>query len=189
MNNLAVFASGAGTNAQRLMEYFALHKTINVRLLLTNKKDAGAIARAERMNVPVKVFGRDEFYNTSHVQDVLKRYEIDFLILAGFLWLAPDNLLEAFPRRIINIHPALLPKYGGRGMYGMKVHQAVVNAGEKESGITVHYVNSEYDKGDIIFQASCPVCETDSADILAEKVHALEYQYFPAVVEKVVLGF
>ncbi|MDR2563955.1 MAG: phosphoribosylglycinamide formyltransferase [Prevotellaceae bacterium] len=188
MTNLAIFASGAGTNAQRLMEYFASHDSIKVRLLLTNKKDAGAIARAERMNVPVKVFGRNEFYGSNEVLDILNRYEIDLLILAGFLWLAPSNLLENFRRRIINIHPALLPKFGGRGMYGMNVHRAVINAGEKESGITIHHINSEYDKGDIIFQTTCSLDENDTPESLAEKIHALEYKYFPLIVEKLIMN-
>jgi phosphoribosylglycinamide formyltransferase-1 len=168
------------------MEHFAPHETIEASLLLTNNKNSGAIARAERMNVPVKIFNRNDFYSSDAVLEILKEYKINWIILAGFLWLIPENLLNAFPRRIVNIHPALLPKYGGKGMYGMNVHRAVIDAGERESGISIHYINGEYDRGDILFQATCPVDKNDTPENLAQKVHVLEYEHFPAVVEKIV---
>ena len=138
------------------------------------------------MNVPVKIFNRNDFCSGEAILDTLKEYEINWIILAGFLCLIPENLLDAFPRRIVNIHPALLPKYGGKGMYGMNVHRAVIDAGERESGISIHYINGEYDKGDVIFQATCPVDKNDTPESLAQKVHALEYEHFPAIVERIV---
>ena len=168
------------------MEYFSGHPTITINLILCNKPGAFVLTRAERLGIPSMLFNRSSFYETDLVQKTLESYRIDFIILAGFLWLIPKNLLEIFPERIINIHPALLPKFGGNGMYGMKVHEAVLASCDSVSGITVHYVDENYDEGRIIFQAECPVSEGDTPEILAEKVHALEYRYFPEVIEKIV---
>lgn len=188
MNNIAIFASGFGSNAQRLIEYFQSTKTATVRLLLSNNPKAGALDKAKAFKVPSIVFNREDFYSTEKVLEALKTHRIDYIILAGFLWLVPDNLIEAFPRHIINVHPALLPNYGGKGMYGMKVHEAVIANKEKESGITIHYINAEYDKGTVIFQARCSIDNTDTPETLAQKIHRLEYEHFPVVVEKVLLS-
>lgn len=188
MNKLAIFASGSGTNAENIMQYFngnALSKT-KVVALLANKSDAYALERARKFNVETLVFDRDTFYNTTKILDYLKSKDVDYIILAGFLWLVPEYLIDAYPDRIINIHPALLPKYGGKGMYGMNVHNAVKDAGEKETGITIHYVNREYDKGSVIFQKKCMVLDTDTPEDIAAKIHELEQDSFPQVIEKVI---
>jgi len=187
MNNIAIFASGSGTNAQRLIEHFSSIQGANIRVLLTNKKNAGVIERANKLNIPVKLFNRDEFYNSDVIVNYLIEENINWIILAGFLWLIPSNLIKIFPKHIVNIHPALLPKYGGKGMYGMNVHNAVINAGEKESGITIHYVNENYDEGNIIFQSKCSISETDTPESLANKIHELEHKHFPVVMENLVL--
>jgi phosphoribosylglycinamide formyltransferase-1 len=187
MPRLAIFASGNGTNAQRIIEYFAGHPAIEIDLLLCNKQDAPVIGRAEKLHVSTRIFNRHELYETAEIVETLRQSNIDYLVLAGFLWLIPQNLLTAYPGRIINIHPALLPKYGGKGMYGMKVHEAIIAAGESESGITVHYVDENYDDGRIIFQAKCTISGHETPDSLAAKVHALEYRYFPEVIEGVVM--
>lgn len=184
---IAIFASGSGSNAEGISRFFSHHPTIEVKVILTNKPDARVIERARNLGIPCHIFNRDDFYQTNKVLDELKTYGVDFIVLAGFLWLIPSNLLINYPKRIVNIHPALLPKYGGKGMYGSRVHQAVIDNMEKESGITIHFVNEEYDAGDIIFQAKCPVAAGDTADTLAEKVHELEYRYFPEVIESVVI--
>jgi len=186
MQRLALFASGNGSNAQRIIEYFSGHPTITINLILCNKPDAFVLNRAEKLGIPAMIFTRTLFYQTDLVLETLKSYHIDFLILAGFLWLIPKNLLSAFPGRIINIHPALLPKYGGKGMYGMKVHETVIAAGDPVSGITIHYVDENYDEGRIIFQTKCVISERDSSESLAAKIHALEYRYFPEIIEQVV---
>jgi phosphoribosylglycinamide formyltransferase-1 len=188
MNNIAVFASGSGTNAQRLIEHFSPITGTNISVLLTNRKDAGVIERAKKLHVPVRIFDREEFYYSENIAVFLRNEGIDWIILAGFLWLIPSYLLKIFPGRIVNIHPALLPKYGGKGMYGMNVHRAVIDAKEKESGITIHYIDGEYDRGNIIFQAACPVDETDTPETLAAKIHELEYEYFPVVMENLILN-
>ena len=187
MKKLALFASGNGTNVQQISEYFAKSKDINVACVVVNKKDIFVIERAKRLNIPCYYFSREDFYNTDKVLNLMKDKQIDYIILAGFLWLVPNNLLEDYNNKIINIHPALLPKYGGKGMYGHHVHEAVVNHKEKESGITIHYVNEKYDSGDIIFQAKCKVEATDNADDVAAKIHLLEKEYYPKVTEKVVM--
>ncbi len=184
---IAIFASGSGTNAENISRFFASHSDIEVSLIVTNKPDAGVIDRAKRIGLPVFIFNREDFYTKSSVTDELAKYDIDFIVLAGFLWLIPLNLLQKFPGRIINIHPALLPKYGGKGMYGARVHESVIENQEKESGITIHFVNEEYDAGDIIFQAKCTIEKTDSAESLARKIHELEYFHFPKIVEAEVL--
>jgi phosphoribosylglycinamide formyltransferase 1 len=186
MPRIAVFASGNGSNAQRIIEYFTAHPTITIDLVLCNKPDAYVLKRAENLEVPGFVFNRATFYETNEIPDLLQANGIDYIILAGFLWLIPQNLLAAYPGRIINIHPALLPKYGGKGMYGMKVHEAVIAAGDAESGITIHYVDENYDEGRIIFQAKCVISEHDTAESLAEKVHALEYRHFAEVIGEIV---
>ncbi len=184
--HIAIFASGSGSNAENISRFFANHPLAEVCLILTNKPDAAVVQRAQNLGIPCRIFNREEFYNSGAVLDDLKRFEVDFIVLAGFLWLIPSNLLVAYPKRIINIHPALLPKYGGKGMYGARVHQSVVENKEKESGITIHFVNEEYDAGDIIFQARCSVEAGDDADCLAQKVHELEYRHFPEVIASVV---
>jgi phosphoribosylglycinamide formyltransferase-1 len=188
MSNIAILASGSGTNAQRLIEHFSPITGTKISILLTNKRNAGVIDRAKKLGVPVRIFDREEFYYSENIVDFLQNEGVDWIILAGFLWLIPSNLLKNFPDRIVNIHPALLPKYGGKGMYGMNVHRAVIDAKEKESGITIHYVNGEYDRGKIIFQAVCPVDEKDTPETLAAKIHELEYKHFPVVMEKLIVN-
>jgi phosphoribosylglycinamide formyltransferase-1 len=184
MINLAVFASGSGTNAENLGRYFNGHPEIKISLILSNRPDAPVLQRAQQLNIPAVTFTKEEFYHSEQVLKTLSDYRIDRLVLAGFLWLVPDNLLQAFPQRIINIHPALLPDYGGKGMYGRHIHEAVVANGEKETGITVHLVDAEYDRGRMLFQARCSIHPTDSPETVAAKVHELEYRYFPAWVEQ-----
>ena len=186
MKNLAIFASGSGSNAERITSYFADSEEINVKLFLCNNLEAGVIQRAERLNIPLIMFDRPMF-KSGEVVEILRENQIDFVILAGFLWLVPKNVVEAFPSRIINIHPALLPKFGGKGMYGHFVHEAVVENKETESGITIHFVNEHYDQGAIIFQASFPVMPTDTSEDVARKGQVLEHQYFPEIIKKVVL--
>lgn len=185
--NIAIFASGSGSNAERIVEYFSDSKEINVKLFLCNNSEAGVIQRAERLNIPLVMFNRQQF-KSGEVVDILKENEIDWVILAGFLWLVPKNVVEAFPNKIINIHPALLPKFGGKGMYGHFVHEAVVENKETESGITIHLVNEHYDEGAIIFQASYPVVPTDTPEDVAKKGQVLEHKHFPEVIEKAILG-
>jgi phosphoribosylglycinamide formyltransferase-1 len=185
MSNIAIFASGSGTNVQAITEYFNDKKTHKVKLILSNKPGAFVIERAKLLNVPSIVFDRRRFYETFEIEQILKNEKIDLIVLAGFLWLVPDNILKTYNKRIINIHPALLPKYGGHGMYGMRVHEAVVENHETETGITIHYVNEIYDKGEIIFQAKCKVEPYDTAETVAEKVHKIEHEYFPKIINEV----
>jgi phosphoribosylglycinamide formyltransferase-1 len=187
MKNIAIFASGSGTNAENIINYFSTKNTAKVVLVLSNKPDALVLLRAEKLSVPSVFFDRHDFYETGNVLEELRRYEIDFIVLAGFLWLVPDNILKSYNSRIVNIHPALLPSYGGKGMYGEKVHRAVIGNNEKESGITIHYVNGKYDQGNIIFQAKCPVLPSDTPETLAARIHQIEYRYFPEVVEKLII--
>jgi phosphoribosylglycinamide formyltransferase-1 len=169
------------------MEYFARHAHIRVALVLSNNSQAGVLGIAQQYNVPVCTITRSQFYETQEVITILHEVNVDWIILAGFLWLVPVSLIRAFPDKIVNIHPALLPKYGGKGMYGARVHQAVVEAGEANSGITIHLVNEEYDKGKIIFQATCPVTPKDTAEEVAHKVQALEHAHFAPIIEKLIL--
>jgi len=188
MIRIAIFASGSGTNAQRISEYFAEKQgSITVALILSNNSSAYVLERARNLGVPGIVFTRTEFYETSRIPDILKENSIDYIVLAGFLWLIPDPILTAYPGRILNIHPALLPSYGGKGMYGMKVHEAVIASRDKESGITIHLVNQKYDEGKILFQAKCVIEESDTPESLAGKIHELEYKYFPEVIEGYIL--
>ena len=184
---LAILASGNGTNAQQITEYFAGSKEVNVNVILYNKRDAYVATRAQQLGVEAQYFNRHDFYETDKVLRFLQQRGVDYLILAGFLLLVPENLLAAFPDRIVNIHPALLPNYGGKGMYGHHVHEAVVANHEPFSGITIHVVDNRYDCGTTLFQARCKVEPEDSPDDLAAKIHLLEKEYFPRVIEAFVL--
>jgi len=187
MKNIAIFASGSGTNAENLFLYFKESTDIKIPLLLTNNPQAGVIERANKFGVKVLIFNRDNFTNSDFVLNALVNEKIDFIVLAGFLWLMPIHIINRFTNRIINIHPALLPKFGGKGMYGMKVHESVISAGEVESGITIHYVNERFDEGENIFQAKVQINSDDNAESLAQKIHKLEYKYLPLVTEQLVL--
>lgn len=186
MKNIAIFASGSGTNAQQIAEYFSSSDLARIALILSNKPDAFVLERAKKFNIPTVTFSRKDFYESDIILDILKNHNIDIIVLAGFLWFVPDNILRGFPRRIINIHPALLPKHGGKGMYGEKVHQAVIQSGDKRTGITIHFVNDHYDEGEIIFQDSFEVLPGDTPESIAQKVHQLEYLHFPRIIENVV---
>lgn len=186
MKRIAIFASGSGTNAQKIIEYFSASKEIFVDSLWSNNENAYALIRAEKLGIETYTFDSDEFYRSNEILDKLYDHRIDIIVLAGFLWLVPRNLTELFT--VINIHPALLPKYGGKGMYGMNVHKAVLDAKDKESGITIHQVNQEYDKGKIIFQATCPVLPDDTPETLANRIHDLEHLHYPRVIEEILLS-
>lgn len=186
--NIAIFASGSGSNTENIIRYFRENEAIQVSLVLSNRSDAYVLERAHRLGVPCNVFPKEDWMAGDEILAVLQEYHIDFVVLAGFLVRVPDLLLHAYPNKIINIHPALLPKFGGKGMYGDRVHEAVVAAGEKKSGITIHYINERYDEGNIVFQTACPVLPTDSPEDVAKKVHALEYEHFPRVIERVLCG-
>ncbi|MDD5507179.1 MAG: phosphoribosylglycinamide formyltransferase [Bacteroidales bacterium] len=187
MKNIAIFASGSGTNAENIAAHFRGNPQVCVRLILSNRPDALVLKRAEKLGIPTYVFSRYQLYQTDDILNILKENMICLIVLAGFLWLVPVHILKAYPNRIINIHPALLPQYGGKGFYGSVVHEAVIRSGDKESGITIHYVNEVYDSGQVIFQARCPVEPDDTPESLARKVHQLEYTYFPVIIEKLLL--
>lgn len=184
MVEIAIFASGAGSNAKKIIGYFKDHASISVALIACNKPEAGVLDYARACKIPWILIEKEQFFRGDAYIDDLKKAGIDFIVLAGFLWKVPELLVSAYAGRIINIHPALLPKYGGKGMYGARVHEAVIAAGEIESGITIHVIDGEYDKGDIIFQASCPVKADDTADTLASRIHELEHQHFARVIEE-----
>jgi phosphoribosylglycinamide formyltransferase-1 len=184
ISKIAILASGGGTNAEAIIKYFAGHKSIDVALVLTNNPMAHVTRRAETFNIPSVVFSRDEFKDPDKFLARLNDFEITHIVLAGFLWLIPDYLIKAYPDKIVNIHPALLPKYGGKGMYGIRVHEAVKAAAENETGITIHMVNEHYDEGKILFQASCPVETVHTATDIATCVHELEHKHYPAVIEQ-----
>jgi len=186
MKRIAIFASGSGSNAQKIIEYFSASKEIVVDSLWSNNENAYALIRAEKLGIETFTFESDEFYRSNEILDLLYDHRIDMIVLAGFLWLVPRNLTELFT--VINIHPALLPKYGGKGMYGANVHKAVLASKDKESGITIHQVNQDYDKGKIIFQATCPILPKDTPDTLAARIHELEHQHYPRVIEEVLLS-
>ncbi len=196
MKRIAIFASGSGTNAENIALYFAKISSVKISAILCNNSDAFVLKRAENLNIPSLVFSKNDFYSSEKVVQFLKEKEIDLIVLAGFLWLIPNTLISEFPNRIVNIHPALLrivnihpallPKYGGKGMYGNRVHEAVVSNGETETGITIHLVNEKYDEGKTLFQAKCQVTLEDTAETVANKVHELEYKYFPKVIEDIV---
>lgn len=183
MKNIAIFASGTGSNATKIVEHFSNHPTVKVALIISNKAKAKVLEMAASKDIPTLVIKRTNFYQTENLLADLANHQIDFIALAGFLWLIPPYLVKAFPNKMVNIHPALLPKYGGKGMYGQHVHQAVRENNESESGITLHYVNEHYDEGNIIFQAACPVATTDVATDIASNVLALEHYYFPRILE------
>lgn len=184
---IAIFASGTGSNAKRIVEHFADHPQISVELIVCNRPGAGVIQIAADFHIPVLLIDKEQFFRGNGYIDELKNTGIDFIVLAGFLWKIPLTLINAYRNKIINIHPSLLPKYGGKGMYGSKVHEAVIAAKEKESGITIHYVDEHYDNGDIIFQAACPVFADDTPDSLAERIHRLEHENFARIVEEYVI--
>ncbi len=181
--NIAIFGSGSGTNAENIIQYFESNPFIKVALVLSNKADAYILERARLHHIPSVVYTKSEFQNEDGLLALLGEHKVDFVVLAGFLLQIPVALIRAYPNKIINIHPALLPNYGGKGMYGNRVHEAVIAAGDKQSGITIHYIDEHYDSGSIIFQTACDVLPTDTSDDLAAKVHALEYKYFPKVIE------
>lgn len=186
MTNIAIFASGSGTNAENIIKYFSNKNSARVRLVLSNKPDAMVLRRAERLGIDSCFFDYNDLYVSSKVLSSLKNHDIDFIVLAGFLWLIPSEIINNYECRIVNIHPALLPLYGGKGMYGDSVHKAVIAKGEKESGITIHYVNEQYDSGSMIFQARCPVFPGDTHETLASRIHKLEYEHYPRVIENLV---
>ncbi len=181
---IAIFASGSGTNAEEIIKYFKDHSSVEIALVLSNNAAAFVLQRAARLNIPFKVFDKIQFRESDEVVGWLKEAGVTHVVLAGFLWLVPINLIKAFPNHILNIHPALLPKFGGKGMYGAKVHEAVKEAGETETGITIHSVNEHYDEGEILFQTSCSVTSEDLPIDIAAKVNQLEYKHYPAVIEK-----
>jgi formyltetrahydrofolate-dependent phosphoribosylglycinamide formyltransferase len=181
---IAVFASGKGSNAEKIIQYLDNHKNIHVKLIVCNKPGAGVLDIAARHQIPTLLLEKQGFYESRKYVEYIENQNITHIVLAGFLWKIPDNLIQAYPEKIINIHPALLPKYGGKGMYGEHVHQSVLEAGEKESGITIHLVDEEYDHGKTIFQTAVSIDEKDTPASLAEKIHALEHQHFPAQIEK-----
>jgi phosphoribosylglycinamide formyltransferase-1 len=184
--NVAIFASGTGSNAKKIIEYFANAAHIKISLIVCNKKGAGVISIAEKEHIPLLLIDKEQFLNGDAYVEALKDNAIDFIVLAGFIWKIPSKLIAAYPNKIINIHPALLPKYGGKGMYGHFVHEAVVAAKDPESGITIHYVDEQYDHGNVIFQARCVIDPIDTADMVAQKVLALEHLHFPRVVEETI---
>jgi len=188
MRNIAIFASGSGTNAENIIKYFSNKNSARVCLVMSNKPEAYVLKRAAAYNIKTIFFERSDFYNSEKVLNNLLLNKIDFIVLAGFLWLVPENILARYEDRIINIHPALLPRYGGKGMYGDKVHKAVINNRDDESGITIHYVNSVYDAGDIIFQTRFRIEPSDTPDSLAAKVHALEYEFYPKIIEDLIIN-
>lgn len=184
--NIAIFASGAGSNAQKIIDFFSKEKNIVIALIVCNKPGAGVIAVAESAAVPVLLIEKERFFKGDYYLPELHKYHIDWIILAGFLWKLPETVIKAYPKKIVNIHPALLPKYGGNGMYGNYVHEAVIGNKEKESGITIHYVDELYDHGEIIFQAKCNIDETETTASLASKIHKLEHEYYPKIIEGII---
>jgi phosphoribosylglycinamide formyltransferase-1 len=184
MKNIAIFASGEGTNAQNIIDYFKFSNKIKIALVVSNKPNANVLNRAIQSGIPSIVINRHSFYESDQTIDRLKTLNIDLIVLAGFLWMIPENFVKAFSNRIINIHPALLPKHGGKGMYGINVHKAVILAKDAQSGISIHYVNEYYDEGKIISQHQCNVSENETPESLAKKIHALEHAHLPKAIEK-----
>ncbi|MGB7394461.1 MAG: phosphoribosylglycinamide formyltransferase [Pricia sp.] len=183
--NIVLFASGSGSNVENIVRYFQENPEVSVSAVLTNKKDAFVLERSDRLKVSGLYFNRNAFYATDCILNILDALQPDLIVLAGFLWKIPSKMIQAYPDKIINIHPALLPKYGGKGMYGNKVHQAVKAGGDTETGITIHYVNEEYDEGAIIHQAKTAISPEDSVDDIVKKIHGLEYEHFPKVIERI----
>lgn len=188
MKNIAIFASGSGSNAENIVNYFEGSEVAKISLIVCNKADAYVFERARRLSIPSRLVTRKEMGNQEAVMALMEEFQIDFIVLAGYLVLVPKYLVDAYPRAIVNIHPALIPLHCGKGMYGDRVHEDVIRCGDKESGITIHYVNEFFDNGDIIFQATCPVEPGDDAHAVATKVHQLEYAHFPRVIEEAVLA-
>ncbi len=186
MKRIVIFASGSGTNAENIIKYFQKSNVANVVRVLSNKKDAKVLDRSNSLNVSCMYFSRNDFYDSDKVLNLLVE-EADFIVLAGFLWRVPENIIKMFSNKIVNIHPALLPKYGGKGMYGTHIHNTVIANKEKETGITIHYVNENYDEGAVILQKKVHVDESDTAESIAKKIHQLEYKYFPKVIEEILL--
>lgn len=184
--NIAVLASGSGTNAENIIRYFREKESACVALVLTNRQNAFVLERAKKLEVPCAWFGKSDWESGEAVLAMLRAHHIDFVVLAGFLARVPDNILHAYPHKMINIHPSLLPKFGGKGMYGDRVHEAVIAAGETESGITIHYTNERYDEGTVICQVKCPVLPEDTPEELAQRIHRLEYANYPKVIEELV---
>jgi phosphoribosylglycinamide formyltransferase-1 len=184
MKRIAIFASGSGTNAENIIRHFKTNGKAITEVVLCNNPKALVIERAKALHTPSMVFTKEDFYNSPKIENLLVRLKIDLIVLAGFLWLVPESLIKKFEGKIINIHPALLPNHGGKGFYGSKVHEAVIQSGEKKSGISIHYVNDKFDEGEIIFQATCDIEPGDTPSTLAEKIHKLEHQHYPIVIEK-----
>ena len=185
MKRIVIFASGSGTNAENIIKYFQRTKVAKVTLVLSNKSAANVLVRAKKLSIPSKTFNKSEFINSDRIITILRNELPDLIVLAGFLLKFPKTILKDFPNKVINIHPALLPKYGGKGMYGMLVHESVVKNKESETGITIHYVNENYDEGTIIFQKSFQLSENDTSESVANKIHELEYEFFPKVIEEI----
>ena len=183
LKHIAIFASGSGSNAQRIMEHFKRHKEMEVAIVLSNRADSYVLQRADNFEIPTHVFSKEELYDSATILQLLKNLDIDIIVLAGFLWLIPANIIQQYPKRIINIHPALLPKYGGKGLYGDIIHETVIANHDHETGITIHYVNETFDEGEIIYQNKCVVEKTDTTEKLAYKVHQLEHLHYPRVIE------
>lgn len=188
MTHIALFASGSGTNAENIIKYFKKNEKISVSLIICNKPDAFVLQRAKNHNIPSHIIGKHDIEDPSELIRLLDAHKIGFIVLAGFLWRIPLQLIQKFNQNIVNIHPALLPKYGGKGMYGMRVHESVISNKERESGVTIHYVNENYDEGDIIFQSKCSIESNDTAEALAKKVHEIEYMYFPKIIEQIIMN-
>lgn len=184
MKRIAIFASGSGSNAEQIIRHFKNNGKAITEVVLSNNPKALVIDRAKNLHTPAMVFSRQDFYETHKIEKLLERLKIDLIVLAGFLWLVPESFIRKFEGKIVNIHPALLPGFGGKGFYGKKVHEAVISSGEKKSGITIHYVNEHFDAGEIIFQATCDIAENETADTLAKKIHALEHEHYPRVIEE-----
>jgi len=186
MKNIAIFASGSGTNAENIARYFADSEDVRVKVIISDRKDAGVFERAKRLKIDAHYISRKTLKSGEKLMPLLKNNKIDLIVLAGFLALIPSDLIQAFDKRIINIHPALLPAFGGKGMYGDMVHQAVIENNETESGISIHYVNEKYDEGRLILQARCPVLPGDDVSSLANRIHKLEYRYYPQVIDQLI---
>lgn len=184
--HIAILASGSGSNAENIFNYFLGRKDVQISLIISNKAEAYVHKRAKRLGIASLTMSKQDLDDSDKILDVFKDFQIDFVVLAGYLLRVPKGLIQKYPKRILNIHPALLPKFGGKGMYGDRVHKAVVEKGEKESGITIHYVNENYDEGDIVFQSKCPVLKNDTPEEVASKVHALEYKYYPSIVDSII---
>lgn len=188
-HNIAIFASGEGTNALNIIHHFKNSKKVNVALVVSNRDDAPVLMKAVAENVPVLFLRNKEYFTTIECTEIFKKEKIDLIVLAGFLWLVPTTLIRAFPNKIVNIHPALLPKYGGKGMYGINVHKAVLENKEKESGISIHYVIEKFDEGKIIFQARCAISPNETSVSLSKKIQALEHEHYPKVIENLLPDF